>query len=351
MREPKPFFRSQTQSWYVRLGKQFVPLGKDEAAAWDQYHELMAKRRQAPIRQAGSVARVLDDYWQWAQVNLAESTCDRLKVRIKSFGAFVGPKLTLQALRPHHVQAWLAELFPKASATYRYNLIKEIKRAMNWAVDMGYADVSPIARMKKPRPTIRQEFVPAELWPAVIEAATDEAFRDFLRVMLGCGCRVEEMFRAQAHNLDRKNRRLVFPIEDSKGKKRSRVIWLPDNIYAIVARLADEYPEGKLFRNKRGVPWDRNSVKCRFRRLKRILKMPRLTATTLRHSFAHHRLTSGQDSHVVSKLMGHVDGRMLETRYGHVDKNPEFMRDQVNRIASPLADPVPPEGTGQGLSA
>ena len=50
------------------------------------------------------------------------------------------------------------------------------------------------------------------------------------------------------------------------------------------------------------------------------MNMPKLCATTLRHSWAHHRLESGQDSLIVSKLMGHVDGRMLATRYGHIEE-------------------------------
>ena len=37
-RQPKPFFRKQTQSWYVQLGKRQIPLGKDEDEAWKQYH-------------------------------------------------------------------------------------------------------------------------------------------------------------------------------------------------------------------------------------------------------------------------------------------------------------------------
>lgn len=350
MREPKPFFRTQTQSWYVRIGKQFIPLGKDRSEAFEQYHEIMVKRRRETPRSDDSVAKLIDRYWQWSLVNLAETTCDRRKPWLKSFGSFVGPKLKVRRLRPFHVQDWLAKAFPEASDTYRHNLITVVKAALNWAVEMGYIEQSPIARMKKPRPAVRQEFVPANQWPAVV-AAAEGPLKDFLTVMLASGARVEEMFRTEAHHLNRERRSLVFEIKSSKGRKRSRVVWLPDDAYPIVNRLATAYPEGKLFRNGRGKPWNRNSIRCRFRLLKKKLKMPKLTATTLRHSFAHHRLTSGQDSHVVSKLMGHVDGRMLETRYGHVDQNPDFMRQQVNRIASPLAAPERPEDTDQRRSA
>ncbi len=44
MRQPKPYFRAQKQAWYVQIdGRQFS-LGRDEQAAWNRYHELMAGR-------------------------------------------------------------------------------------------------------------------------------------------------------------------------------------------------------------------------------------------------------------------------------------------------------------------
>ena len=63
--------------------------------------------------------------------------------------------------------------------------------------------------------------------------------------------------------------------------------------------------------------------------------MPKLCATVLRHSFAHYRLSEGQDALTVAKLMGHVDTRMIATRYGHLDSNVEFMQAEANRIMIP----------------
>ena len=45
MREPKPFFRKQTQSWYVQFGKKQINLSQDKEKAWDTYHKLMTKRQ------------------------------------------------------------------------------------------------------------------------------------------------------------------------------------------------------------------------------------------------------------------------------------------------------------------
>lgn len=119
-------------------------------------------------------------------------------------------------------------------------------------------------------------------------------------------------------------------------------MYLPDEALVIVKRLAERYPTGKLFRNSDGEPWNHDSIKGRFARLKRLLELPNLTATTLRHSFAHHRLTSGQDALTVSKLMGHVDTRMIATRYGHLDANVEYMQAAANAAVFPSVPTVAP---------
>jgi integrase len=204
---------------------------------------------------------------------------------------------------------------------------------------MGFVESNPIQSMEKPTAAIRQEFIPPELWQTVLDSATDQLFRDWLFVMLSTGMRVTEMLRLEAKHFD--GSKFVLPIADSKGRKRSRVIHLPAEALAIVQRLADERPEGKLFRNRRGKPFTRNSIRCRFRHLKKKLGMPRLRATDLRHSFAHYRLTQGQDSLTVAKLMGHVDTTMLARRYGHIEANNGFMDAAANQVAFPSLPSIP----------
>ena len=185
--------------------------------------------------------------------------------------------------------------------------------------------------MEKPTRNIRQEFVPVEQWPKLLAGAKDD-LRDFLTVILDAGARVQEMFKYEAKHFD--GARLVLDIVDSKGRKESRVVNLPPVSQEIVKRLAKQYPEGKLFRTSKSVEWDRNSLRCRFRKLKRIMGMPKLCATTLRHSFAHYRLTQKQDSLTVSKLMGHKGTHMLATRYGHLEDS-DFLASEASRIGFP----------------
>jgi integrase len=339
MRSPKPWYRKSNRTWYVQIDGKQVPLGADKAAAIDEFHKLMLKRGQGVPLGIKTVRDVLDAYWNWYKTTMAAETVAHRTPVLKSFGKSVPTTLKVSALRGYHVQRWLDAEYPKTNSTTRNTLISIIKAAMNWAVEQGYVDINPIAGLKKPQAKIRQEFVPANVWQDVLDLATDQEFKDFLTVMLACGCRATEMFKFDDTHFD--GNKLVLPIIDSKGKKRSRVVYLPDEALAIVKRLAAR--PGKLFRNRRGKPWNRNSIRLRFRRLKKELKMPKLCATTLRHSYAHYRLTVvKQDPLTVAKLMGHVDTRMISQRYGHVDKNEDYMRNAANQKAMPAPVPVDP---------
>lgn len=316
MRTPKPFYRAQTHSWYVKLGKRFIPLGRTEKEAWAAYHKVMCNG--APSDE--TVQGILNHYWVHCEENLKASTCDRRRSKLVSFGDWCG-KMPVAKLVPHHVHQWIADKYPQASSTYKNTLQTIIKGAFQWAEDNGLCD-NPIRKLKKSPVRVRQEFLPAVKWGDVLGAATDDCFRDYLIVSLLSGARPQEMFKMEARHFDGEH--IIFPIDESKGEMEARVIFLAGEALEIVKRLAVK--EGPLFLNSRGMPWTRNSIKCRFRRLKVILKEPKLCATVLRHSYCHDRLVSGQPDHIVAELMGHRSTRMVQMRYGHLSKATGFLK-------------------------
>lgn len=339
MKFSKPWFRKQNQTWYVTLNGKQHNLGRDKDQAFDKYARLLHQRHQPE----SNVRRLLNRYWDWVQKNRAATTCAKMRPRLESFGGFISATLTTKQLKPHHVQDWLDARFPNANPTYRNTLITTIKGAMNWAAGLGIIESSPIAAMRKPPVKIRQEFIAAPDWPTILDAARDTDFRELLTVMFSSGCRVEEIIDMEAHHYQ--SGRIVFPIDESKGRRRSRVIYLPAEAQEIIERRAQT--PGFLFRNNKGNKWTSDAINCRFARMRRKLGIKRLCGTMLRHSFAHYRLTNGQDSMVVAKLMGHADGRMLATRYGHLEQNSGFMQNEADRVRIPTkseqADPSSPE--------
>ena len=190
--------------------------------------------------------------------------------------------------------------------------------------------------MKKPRCDCREFYIPVVDWLRVLSAARGQSFKELVMVMFASGGRPQEMRHAEARHYEPELGRLVLLREESKGKKRRRVIYLDDMSRQIVEQLVASHPRGPLFRNARGRPWTSDALSARFRRLKDELGMPKLCAYTLRHSYAHWQLTAGTDSHVVSKLLGHSDGRMLETRYGHIERDIAFMQRTASKEKSPF---------------
>lgn len=329
MHIPKMWFRKQTNSYYVKIDGQQVNLGKEKAKAHKQYLKLLDTGNPEQY----TVRDILDARWKWLKKNRRPSTYKPRGPLLRSFGESLPKNFKASSLKPYQVQKWLDDNpRPLSNTTHNYR-ITMIVGVFNWAKKMGYLERNPIKGMPKPDRTIREEFLPVDVWPKLLEAATDQQLLDWLTVMLLSGARTEEMFKVKAEHFD--GDRFILPITDSKGRKQVRIIYLPEEALAIVERLVVENPKGAVFRNRRGVAWNKNSINGRFKRLKKVLGEPKLCATVLRHSFAHHRLTSGQDVLTVAELMGHKGTEMLAKRYGKIGQNVDYMKQEANRIAIP----------------
>ena len=84
-RQPKPFFRQQTQSWYFSTGGKQYPLGKDREAAIQKFHQLMASTQQLPA-EVITVNDLAQKYLDWCRTNRAEST---YKNHVRYFKSFI----------------------------------------------------------------------------------------------------------------------------------------------------------------------------------------------------------------------------------------------------------------------
>lgn len=328
----QPWMRKSTQTWFVQFGKKQVSLGKDKKKAFAKYARLLHERGVQVESEHFSLHALIDSYVDWIGLNLAGSTCVRLRPRLASLKRHI-PDLPAEKLTPFQVDRWARHSKAKSPTTI-HNYIQAVITMMNWGVRYGCISRNPIARMPKPTPRIRQDFIPPERFEELFQHITNPRFRDFVAVMLETGARATEMFRFAAEHLQ--GNRFVLEIEDSKGKKRSRVVYLPPVSAEIAHRLAAEYPVGPVFRTTQSKPWGKESIRKHFRRLREKLGMDGLCPTVLRHSFAHSRLVAGQDSLTVSKLLGHANLRMLASRYGHLDGS-KFLADEAARV-NPAGD-------------
>ena len=76
-KRPEPFWREQTQCYYVQLGKKQHRLSPDDDEAWRLYHELMAnppQEHQAPAGDRALLVEIFDAFLEWAKRNRAPRT-------------------------------------------------------------------------------------------------------------------------------------------------------------------------------------------------------------------------------------------------------------------------------------
>ena len=389
---PKPFFRKSRQLWYVQIDGRQINLGPDRDAAFTQYRDLMAapKLLAPAIRNsAGEMVVVLcDRFLDWVQLHRSAGTYQWYWWRLQSFARRY-PDLTIDELKPFHVQEWVDG--QDIAATTQRNCIRAVKRSIKWSHRQGYIDANPLADLEAPSAGRREVMIGDEEYARLLNAIRDPAFYDLVVTTWETGCRPQESLRLEARHVDVTNQRWVFPKSESKNKQLSRVVYLTDMALTISRALVTTYPSGPLFRNSRGDGWTNYAVQCAFRRVKaRIGKAalkeqgivvsdpeidnlvstlavrrtsagqlidkrpselraeakrkvierravglaPRYSLYALRHSWATRALQQGIDSLTVGILMGHKDPSTLGRVYQHLGMNPRHLLSELKRVAS-----------------
>jgi integrase len=264
---PKPFYRSARKAWFLQVGGKQIKLGPERDAAFARYHVLMGGPRPlAPPVDGTSIPGVLDAFLDWCQRHKAPRTYDWYRGYLESFARSLPPELTVRGLKPFHVQQWL-----DANAgwkTGRRGAVVAVQRALNWAARMGLIEVNPVRAVEKPKPGRRETVISPGQFEAILSVVQDEDFRDLVTVCWETGCRPQEACSVEARHVNVASGCWEFPVDESKGKKRRRVVYLTDAALEITRRRMARWPKGPLFRNTDGVPWNHSSLNGRFARLR-----------------------------------------------------------------------------------
>jgi integrase/recombinase XerD len=146
----------------------------------------------------------------------------------------------------------------------------------------------------------------------------------------GAGLRISEAVRLRVEDID--GRRGVIHVRLGKGNK-DRYVMLPARLLRMLrAYWAKERPEGRwLFPGRtEGTHLHRTAVNAALKEASKKAKLKkRVTAHTLRHSFATHLLELGTDIRVIQSLLGHASIRTT-ARYAQVS------RKHIGAVRSPL---------------
>lgn len=149
---PKPFFRSARSAWFVQIHGKQINLGVEREEAFRRYHELMSRANSmhVPTPSRGEhIVVLLDSFLDFVQKNRSSETYRWYKDRLELFCNSIDPSLTVEQIKPFHVQQWI-DSYPDLRAGTKRNYCRSIMRVMTWAEEQGHVDRSPLANFKKP---------------------------------------------------------------------------------------------------------------------------------------------------------------------------------------------------------
>lgn len=351
MRMPKPFHRKQTDSWYIELqpGKQErllvdgAPIkGKGEKArqrAQAAYRTILEGRGlNASSSDSTTLHELVDSYLEWFKTHRSEYAHSLIKTWVLGpLRDAVSPTFLASNLTYRTVEKVVCTKRVKSPTTI-HRRIGYIIGMYNWGMKPGrrLVTANPIEGIERPQPRNREAFIPPARFAELLELVKTlgQDFEDYVTVAFSSGARPQEMRMFEPCHFNAAERRFEYT---TKGKRkgeedRRRIVQLPNAAFDVVERRVEACPDGKIFRNSHGGPWTKDAIKLRFASLKIKFGMDGLCATVLRHSFAHYRLTQGQDPVIVATLMGHKDTRQIMQTYGHLIKS-DFMNDQANEFS------------------
>ncbi|QDT46140.1 site-specific tyrosine recombinase XerC [Symmachiella dynata] len=383
-RTPKPWWNEDKKAWYVWLNGKKKRLAKTKKDAMDVFYDLMAHPEKAVIR-SGSVAEIAEHFLDWTKANRAEKTYQWYKDIIGRF--LEQHELQVNQLKPFHIERWMDA--NQWSNEYRRACVTALKRVFNFAVKQGYIELNPLKNLDKPEATSRDLVISQKEYKKILKMVPDQEFSDLLTFLWETGCRPQEATQARPKHVNLKAGTITFPPEEAPKGNKTRVIYLTDRALDIVRKKMFNDP---LFLNTKGRAWTAFAIDCRFKKLqlamakakmkksgvkvtpeeidnlaailpklvtkrkdgekvektkaelrreardKLIAKKaadlaPKYYAYAFRHSYGYHAWTSGRvPPEEIAKLMGHVSTDMLYKTYGHVEQNPEYMRDAARRV-------------------
>ena len=338
---PKPWKRVRPNGkveWYVTVtegGKQHQKyLAEGADIGGEELHRLLLlvlneSAMHKPGLDVGFLA-VVNQYLDYVQTNQSEST---YRIRSQMLVAFVKhleslglDTIACAKLLPYHVTQWLSKN-PQWGTTIRRMAIAAIKACLRWAYNEEIIKEKFLEKLKQLKPVHRgQEVIlTTEHRRLLLEHAKTQAQRDLLIALYSSGCRPGEICNLRAENVRLDLNPPIWIVRGKPTKHRPdgvRPVALTPTLAELSAKLLVKYPDGALFRSRRGNAWTPRSIGQFLRRLRKRIRaaghnLPaKVIAYGMRHSFATDLLQGGAHDYDVAKLMGHADTQMVHHVYG-----------------------------------
>lgn len=198
--------------------------------------------------------------------------------------------------------------------------------------------------LQKPWPTLKllrartREKLPVVLDPdeaqRLLAVERSPVARMCATLMYSCGLRISEALNLQVSDID--SQRMVLIVRQGKGNK-DRQVPLPQRTLQLLRAYWREYrPKTWLFVTPDGRPLPDHSVRYFLKKARQDAEIrKRVSAHTLRHSYATNLMARGVDVRVIQALLGH---RSLKTTTVYLHLTSSVMRPVQEAINELMAD-------------
>jgi integrase len=361
-------------------GRQYVlAVGPDDSAkqgpvyckATRAFGDLFCLK-EAPDAKDNNPCRVILELWLRETSTTAKPST--LKIRHIDAAAFCATEMgdwPVHKLKKSAVLQWLSEMRRERTIKAKMpggrectrkckwgdsmvrRVIASLMAGFNWAARNDYITRNPLKGLQRPasRSRSRECLVSPEdhRW---ILAATKGQFHDFIVCLEATGCRPGELLMSTAADwrddlgalvFYGQNRRLAGEAEHKTSRKnRDRRIYFTGAALAVMRERVRRFPKGALWheRYSPGKPWDQKNLEFAFRRLRKRVGLPKLTAYSYRHTYATHYLESGGNIDDLAALLGNSP-EVLRQHYCHLLENTGRMRQLAEGFTAARTDTPP----------
>lgn len=274
------------------------------------------------------IQRAATLYLDARRADLARLTLRAHRYRLESFTEHVGPDTALKAIRPHHIQDWLAAN-TWAPSTAR-NHLGITRTFFAWCHTNGYTKTNPAATIRGPRqPRALPRELDTEQITRIFAACPDTRAAALVSLIFHEGLRRVELWGLDIGDFDRE----IVCVTGKGGHQR--ILPLSDQSYTAIHRYLADHPaaSGPLFRSyqhptRRLHPDTIGIIVSRVFTDSGVKEHAHdgRSAHAGRHTFAGAMLDAGADIRTVAAALGHAHvtttAVYLKRRQGVADIRP-----------------------------
>lgn len=307
----KQYYIPYSASALEEITRALTSVAKVDASEWSALIQQPSTKNVQPVVDIPSLYRET-----LVKMRYSPATIENYLIQFKFFLTYIYPTPApdITDAQVHQYLIYLIE-HRKVSISTQNQAINSIKFYLE-RVQKGERKVYHIERPIKDwkLPTVLSETEVQQL----LYHTKNVKHRCLLFMLYSAGLRISELLSLQWKDLD-PDRRVIY-VRSGKGKK-DRITLLSQLAHNYLQHYRELYgPETWIFESLQGKQYSARSVnKVVKAAAARAGIKKRVSAHTLRHSFATHLLEKGTDLRYIQSLLGHESSRTTE-RYTHVTR-------------------------------